>query len=201
MQVYTPPRATVQQVLHHTPLSASIGSNKHVTKVLQQLSRCRTAAMGYHVYRCNNESCSYIQYQYHSCRNRHCPGCGTQQKQAWIEARTRELLPVKYYHVVFTIPHELNSIVMGNRAILFKLILDASAQTLLKFGQDPKYLGATAGIISILHTWGQQLSFHPHVHCIVSGGGISADNHWKEGRKNDWRFLLSGKSYEYCLPE
>ena len=106
----------------------------------------------------------------------------------------QELLPVKYYHVVFTMPHELNSLVMGHRKLLFKLLFDASAQTLLCFAKDNKYLGATPGIISVLHTWGQQLSFHPHVHCIVSGGGITADNTWKQATKNDWQFLFPVKA-------
>ncbi|MEJ7736789.1 MAG: IS91 family transposase [Chitinophagaceae bacterium] len=123
-------------------------------------------------------------------QDRHCPQCGALKKQEWIEARTAELLPVKYYHVVFTLPHELNSLVMGHRKILYKLLFDASSQTLLTFAGDPKYLAALPGIISVLHTWGQQLSFHPHIHCIVSGGGITSDSTWKEAIKNEWDFLF-----------
>jgi len=159
-------------------------------KVLQRIKTCRTAALGYHVYQCGNEKCGHIQYQYHSCRDRHCPNCGAVKKQEWIEARSRELLPVKYYHVVFTLPHELNSLVMGHRNVLYKLLFDASAGTLLSFAKDEKHLGALPGIISVLHTWGQQLSFHPHIHCIVSGGGITTRNEWKEAKKNDWGFLF-----------
>jgi len=194
MLSYTKPRATIQQLLlkQHVPLPAS--ANLHVQNVLRRLKLCRTAALGYHVYRCSDDACGHIKYQYHSCRDRHCPGCGAIKKQEWIEARTQELLPVKYYHVVFTLPHELNSLVMGHRKLLFKLLFDASAQTLLCFAKDPKYLGATPGIISVLHTWGQQLSFHPHVHCIVSGGGITGDNGWKEATKNEWRFLFPVKA-------
>ena len=114
--------------------------------------------------------------------------------QAGIEARRQELLPVKYYHVVFTLPHELNSIILGHRKILFKLLFDASAHTLLTFAKDVKYLGATPGIISVLHTWGQQLSFHPHIHCIVSGGGITAASEWKEATKSSWLFLFPVKA-------
>ena len=110
------------------------------------------------------------------------------------EARRQELLPVKYYHVVFTLPHELNAIISGHRKILFKLLFEASAQTLLSFAKDEKYLGATPSIISVLHTWGQQLSFHPHIHCIVSGGGIAADNTWTPAKKNDYRFLFPVKA-------
>ena len=116
------------------------------------------------------------------------------KKQEWIEARRQELLPVKYYHVVFTLPHELNAVILGHRKILFKLLFEASVQTLLFFAKDEKYLGANPGIISVLHTWGQQLSFHPHIHCIVSGGGITTDNQWKEAKKNTYFFLFPVKT-------
>jgi hypothetical protein len=106
----------------------------------------------------------------------------------------QELLPVKYYHVVFTLPHELHSLILGHRKILFTLLFDASAQTLLTFAKDQKYLGALPGIITVLHTWGQQLNFHPHIHCIVSGGGITNNNNWKEATKNDCRFLFPVKA-------
>jgi hypothetical protein len=152
MQVHPLPRATVQQVLLKHPAHES--PNVHVQKVLRRLMTCRTSALGYHVYRCNNEDCKHVKYQYHSCRDRHCPQCGGLKKQEWIEARTAELLPVKYYHVVFTIPHELNSLVMGNRRVLYKLLFDASSQTLLTFSADKRYLAATPGIISVLHTVG-----------------------------------------------
>jgi hypothetical protein len=124
-----------------------------------------------------------MHYQYHSCRNRHCPNCGAGKKEQWIEARMAELLPVKYYHAVFTLPHHLNSIVMGNRKEVFDLLFQASSYTLLKFGMDEQYLGAQTGIVAVLHTWGQQLSFHPHLHCIVSGGGVDKSGKWKEALK------------------
>ena len=191
MLFYTSPRATMQQVLikfDYTP------ANAHVQKVLYNLKVCRTASLGYHVYQCGNDSCSAIQYRYHSCRNRHCPQCGALKKEEWIEARTQELLPVKYYHVVFTLPHELNSLVLGHRKVLYKLLFDASAQTLLSFAKDRQYIGATPGIISVLHTWGQQLSFHPHIHAIVSGAGITPENNLKEARKNIYSFLFPLKA-------
>jgi hypothetical protein len=190
MLSYAMPKATVQQLLlkHHTASDAS--TNLHVQKVLHRLKICRTAALGYHLYRCTNDECGEIKYQYHSCRDRHCPQCGAIKKDEWIEARMQELLPVKYYHVVFTLPHELNSLVLGHRKLLFKLLFDASSQTLLTFAKDPQYLFALPGIISVLHTWGQQLSFHPHVHCIVSGGGITNDNTWKEAKKIKYDFLF-----------
>jgi hypothetical protein len=192
MLSYTAPRATVQQVLQTHPLP--FNKNVHVTRVLQRIKNCRTASLGYHVYGCTKSDCGHIKYQYHSCRDRHCPNCGAVKKQEWIEARMQELLPVKYYHVVFTLPHELNSLIMGHRKLLYKLLFDASAQTLLAFAKDPRHIGASPGIISVLHTWGQQLSFHPHIHCIVSGGGIANDNRWKECINNDRRFLFPVKA-------
>jgi hypothetical protein len=188
------PAATLQQVLR---LCQQPANHPHVQKVMVQLKKCRTADNGYHLYQCHQKDCGQLKYQYHSCHNRHCPQCGALKKDQWIEARKRELLPVKYYHVVFTLPHQLNSIILGNRKQLFKLLFDASAQTLLSFASDARYLGAKPAIISVLHTWGQQLSFHPHVHCIVSGGGIVSQHnhmHWKQATKNDWQFLFPVKA-------
>jgi hypothetical protein len=196
MLPYTTPKATVQELLLKYYTFSDTSGNHHVQKVLHRLMTCRTAALGYHVYQCSDQSCSYIKYQYHSCRDRHCPACGALKKQAWIEARMQELLPVKYYHVVFTLPHELNSLVLGHRKLLFKLLFDASAQTLLSFARDKKYLGAVPGIISVLHTWGQQLSFHPHIHSIISGGGIIDGCQWKEASKNSYSFLFPLKAMQ-----
>ena len=196
MLPYTTPKATVQQLLLRHYASCDVSDNLHVQNVLRRLMICRTAALGYHLYRCSDETCGYIKYQYHSCRDRHCPACGALKKQQWIEARLQELLPVKYYHVVFTLPHELNSLVLGHRKALFTLLFDASAQTLLSFAKDPKYLGAMPGIISVLHTWGQQLSFHPHIHSIVSGGGIIDGCEWKAALKNSYSFLFPLKAMQ-----
>jgi Putative transposase/Transposase zinc-binding domain len=192
MLSYTPPRVTVQQLLQSHGVFHT--NNAHVAKVLQRIQNCRTASLGYHVYQCTGEDCGHIKYQYHSCRDRHCPNCGATKKQQWIEARTAELLPVKYYHIVFTLPHELNSLVLGHRKLLFKLLFDASAATLLTFAKDTRHLGATPGIISVLHTWGQQLSFHPHIHCIVSGGGMTGDARWKPAVHGNRRFLFPVKA-------
>src|SRR4030095_8977669 len=191
MLSYTSPCATVQQALLKFDYTAA---SAHSQKVLHSLKVCRTASLGYHAYECSNNSCGAIKYQYHSCRNRHFPQCGALKKEEWIEARTQELLPVKYYHVVFTLPHELNSLILGHRKLLYKLLFDASAQTLLSFAKDKQYIGATPGIISVLHTWGQQLSFHPHIHSIVSGGGITDDSNWKDAKKNIYRFLFPLKA-------
>lgn len=185
-------RATVQQLLQQ------MSGWKQVTapgshKVLSRIERCRTADLGYHAYRCTDSDCEAIQYVYHSCRNRHCPQCGNSKKEEWIEARMKELLPVKYYHAVFTMPHDLNSLVMGNRRAMFTLLFDAASYALLQFAGDEKYLGAQPGIIAVLHTWGQQLSFHPHVHCIVSGVGIDKNKRWKEALKAKHKFLFPTK--------
>ncbi len=141
---------TVQQILqqYHTT-----SSHPHVHHVITQLKNCKTNALGFHLYKCKEEACAQYTYQYHSCRNRHCPQCGGFKKDEWVEERRRELLPIGYYHVVFTLPHELNSLILGNRQQLLKLLFDASAQTLLTFGKDEKHLGAQPGIISLLHTF------------------------------------------------
>ena len=186
--------ATVQSILNQFH---STSNNLHVNHVIEQLKNCRTSALGYHLYKCTEDSCQKYKYQYHSCRNRHCPQCGSLQKDQWIEDRTSELLPINYYHVVFTLPHELNSIILGHRALLFNLLFDSAAQTLLEFAKTPKHLGAIPGILSILHTWGQQLSFHPHVHCIVSGGGVlkvEDQIHWKNASRNKDDFLFPVKA-------
>jgi predicted nucleic acid-binding Zn ribbon protein len=192
MLSYIAPRVTVQQILQKQ--RDCFHKNAHVAKVLRRIRSCRTAALGYHVYQCTGEGCGHIKYQYHSCRDRHCPNCGAIKKQEWIEARRQELLPVKYYHVVFTLPHELNSLIMGHRKLLYKLLFDTSSATLLSFAKDQKYIGAIPGIISVLHTWGQQLSFHPHIHCIVSGGGITSENTWKNVTNSERRFLFPVKA-------
>jgi hypothetical protein len=186
-------RATVQQLLQQMPQYQDLTSpGSH--KVLSLIERCRTADFGYHAYRCTDSDCGAMQYVYHSCRNRHCPGCGNSKKEEWIEARMKELLPVKYYHAVFTIPHQLNRLIMGNRKAMFTLLFDAASYALLKFAADAQYMGAQPGIIMVLHTWGQQLSFHPHVHCIVSGGGIDKDKRWKEAVKAKHQFLFPTKA-------
>lgn len=188
-------RATVQQLLQQmSGWKEMISPGSHA--VLSRIERCRTADFGYHAYRCSDSDCGAMQYVYHSCRNRHCPGCGNNKKEEWIEARIKELLPVKYYHAVFTIPHQLNSLVMGNRKAMFTLLFNAASYTLLKFAKDEKYMAAQPGIIAVLHTWGQQLSFHPHIHCIVSGGGIDKDKGWKEAVKAKHKFLFPTKAVQ-----
>ena len=191
----TASRATLQQLLQQMPQWKKVASSgSH--KVLSRIERCRTAGFGYHAYRCTDSDCGAMQYVYHSCRDRHCPQCGNSKKEEWIEARMKELLPVKYYHAIFTMPHQLNNLVLGNRIAMFNLLFDASSYTLMKFAGDEKYLAAQPGIISVLHTWGQQLSFHPHIHCIVSGGGIDKNKRWKQAVKAKHRFLFPAKAVQ-----
>jgi predicted Zn-ribbon and HTH transcriptional regulator len=142
-------------------------------KVLTAIERCRTAALGGHRDRCIR--CGYEATSYCSCRNRHCPKCQTNAREKWLRARQRELLPVGYYHLVFSVPHALVPLIWQNKRILFSLLFDASAATLLEVAADPKHLGADIGFLSILHTWGQTLQRYPHIHCVVTGGGLSPD--------------------------
>ncbi len=139
--------------------------------VLRAITRCRTAALGGHIDQCT--ACGHRAISYNSCRNRHCPKCQAQARQRWIAAREKELLDLPYFHVVFTIPHDLNALCLRNAQVLYDLLFRASAAAMLEVAANPKRLGAEIGFISILHTWGQNLLLHPHVHCLIPGGGFS----------------------------
>ena len=152
-------------------------------KVLTAIARCRTAALGGHRDQCAR--CGYEAISYCSCRNRHCPKCQTNAREKWLRARERELLPVGYYHLVFSVPHALVPLIWQNKRVLFTLLFEASAATLLEIAADPKHLGAQIGFLSILHTWGQTLQRHPHIHCVVPGGGLSPDGtRWISSRSH-----------------
>jgi hypothetical protein len=142
-------------------------------KVMSAIESCRTAALGGHVARC--EGCAYTTIAYNSCRNRHCPKCQGAAAKQWLAEREAELLPVPYYHVVFTLPAPIADIAYHNKAVIYDLLFKASAETLITIAADPKHLGARVGITAVLHTWGSALTHHPHVHMIVPGGGISLD--------------------------
>jgi hypothetical protein len=158
-------------------------------KVMTAVERCRTAALGGHVARCENEACGHLHIAYNSCRNRHCPKCQATAAQDWLEAREAELLPVGYFHVVFTLPTPIADIAFQNKRVVYDLLFKASAETMLTIAADPKHLGARIGITAVLHTWGSAMTHHPHVHMIVPGGGISLDgSKWISCRKT---FLLS----------
>jgi hypothetical protein len=141
--------------------------------VLRHLRSCRTAALGGHVDTC--AACGYARISYNSCRDRHCPKCQGQQRADWVERRLERLLPVAYYHVVFTLPDTLNPLVLGHAQLLYDLLFRAASQTVLQLAADPQRLGAQVGLTAVLHTWGQKLLFHPHLHCVVTGGGLSPD--------------------------
>ena len=142
-------------------------------RVMSAIESCRTAALGGHVEQC--VACAHTRIAYNSCRNRHCPKCQGSAASAWLAARTAELLPVPYFHVVFTLPAQLGAIAYQNKALVYGLLLKAAAETLTTIAADPKRLGARIGVTAVLHTWGQALDHHPHVHCIVPGGGLSPD--------------------------
>ena len=148
---------------------------------MSAIERCRTAALGGHVTRC--ESCEHTEVSYNSCRNRHCPKCQGAAAKQWLAARETELLPVSYFHVVFTVPTQIGDIAYQNKALLYDLLFKVSAETLLTIGADPKHLGARLGLIGVLHTWGSAMTHHPHLHFIVPGGGLSLDgNAWITSR-------------------
>ena len=147
--------------------------NGEQRRLLRAIAACRTAELGGHVQTC--DQCRHRRIAYNSCRNRHCPRCQRAACARWMERRAAELLPVEYFHVVFTLPDDFNALALANKRVAYGLLFDAAARTLLEVAARPKHLGAQIGFLSILHTWGQNLSLHPHVHCVVPGGGLSAD--------------------------
>jgi hypothetical protein len=158
-------------------------------KVLDAIARCRTAALGGHRDQCLR--CGHQAISYNSCRNRHCPKCQSNARDTWLDRRLEELLPVNYFHLVFSVPHTLVPLIWQNKKLLFRLLFKASAATLLKVASDPKRLGAHIGFLCILHTWGQTLQPHPHIHCVIPGGGLSSDHsRWIPSRS---RFFLPVK--------
>ncbi len=151
-------------------------------KVLRHIATCRTAALGGHIDEC--DGCGHQRISYNSCRDRHCPKCQGLQRAQWLEQRLERLLPVPYFHVVFTLPEELNPLILRNKRIVYALLFDAAAQTLQEIARDPDHLGAEIATTALLHTWGQNLLFHPHLHCVVTGGGLSLDGkRWIAGHE------------------
>jgi hypothetical protein len=152
-------------------------------RAFKDILRCRTPAMGGHVFECNH--CGRLQYAYHSCRNRSCPKCYKSDTQAWFQGRQNELLPVPYYHVIFTLPHELRRFTRLHQQDLYGLLIKSAADSIIKLTADPRYVGGRVGVMAVLHTWGSNLSYHPHVHCLVTGGGLSPDGQtWMPARDN-----------------
>lgn len=154
----------------------------NVLRALYSIQYCKTASLGGHIYECNE--CGETTIAYNSCRNRHCPKCQAYAKELWIYERSKSLLPTHYFHIVFTIPEQLNSLVLFNQKELYSILFTSVSETLLELAKDKKYLGAEIGFTSILHTWGQNLMNHPHIHCIVPGGGLSLDKaKWIKSKK------------------
>jgi hypothetical protein len=158
------------------------------SRTLHGIRKCRTVALGGHIDKCS--CCSKLHLSYNSCRNRHCPTCQGHKREQWIQQREQELLPVGYFHVVFTLPSELHGTCLRYPRESYKALFAAAWETLQGFGNNPKHLGAQVGMIAILHTWGQNMSIHPHLHCIVPGGGVTPQNQWKPSR-NKGKFLFN----------
>lgn len=158
------------------------GASSEARRVLRDLSRCRTAALGGHKKEC--PECGHEEFFYNSCRNRHCPKCQGAARAKWLAAREADLLPVEYFHLVFTLPETLGPIASQNKALAYNLLFRAVSETLLEIGRDERHLGAELGFLALLHTWGQRLNHHPHIHCVVPGGGLSKDrSRWISARK------------------
>ena len=187
-----------QFLLQHGPLP------KHYYAVANAIMQCRTEQLGGHMYKCN--SCSHEITLYNSCRNRHCPQCQAMARAQWVEQRMQDVLPVPYFHVVFTMPHQLNGIIVRNKKPFYHLMFKAASETLLSLARDPKRLGGEIGFITVLHTWGQNLMDHPHIHCIVPGGAFhDKENNWKNCKNNFlfpvpvMRKLFRGKCMDFFL--
>ena len=180
------PPVTLGEIVrtHGHELSGTVSPDQ--ARALAAIAACRTASLGGHVSEC--DQCGDRLHFYNSCRNRHCPQCQGLAEARWVEQRQQDLLPVEYFHVVFTIPSELHTLFRANPALCYGLLFSSAAEALLQLAADPKHLGARLGLMSVLHTWTQTLAYHPHVHCIVPGGGPSLDgSHWVQSRRG---FLL-----------
>lgn len=161
-------------------------------KVLRAIRNCRTADLGYHFDKCTNTECGYSGYSYNSCRDRHCPKCQANARMRWINGRKKELLPVPYAHIVFTVPPLLAQLALQNKKLIYAMLLRLSAETLVEVARNPEFLGADIGFFSVLHTWTQRLDHHPHIHCVVPAGGLSFDHK---------RWVPADPKYRFFLPK
>jgi hypothetical protein len=176
---------------HWPALEQHPAINSWQLRTLGAIRRCRTAAMGGHTDACSD--CGTWRISYNSCRNRHCPKCQGKQREQWLQKRAAELLPVPYFHVVFTLPDLLNPLALYQPRAVYDTLFEAAWETLLVFAKDKKHLGARPGMIAVLHTWGQTLSLHPHLHAIVPAGGLSQAGYWKMA-KTEGKFLFPVKA-------
>jgi Transposase zinc-binding domain/Putative transposase len=193
----TRPRPTVAEVIRicvdefMDKYSAKLTPEQH--RALEDLTACRTAALGGHVLGC--PECGHQQIAYNSCGNRHCPACQATAAARWLEAHAADLLPVPYFHLVFTLPDVLDPLALANPRIVYDVLLRSAAETVLQVAANPDRLGAHTGVLAVLHTWGQTLQFHPHVHCVVPGGGLSLDgNRWVGSRQDYFQTSKTGMS-------
>lgn len=168
-------------------------ANTWQVRTLNALAACRTQALGYHVDKCTNPHCGAIHITYNSCRNRHCPKCQGHKREQWIGKRESELIKTAYYHVVFTLPDDLNRLCLHKPSKMYALLFKTAWSVIRDFASNPKFLGAKTGMIAILHTWGQNLMLHPHLHCIVPGGGITPSQKWKPA-KGKGKYLFPVKA-------
>ena len=170
-------------------------TNSWQWRTLNALAACRTQQLGGHIDKCTHPGCGQVHLSYNSCRNRHCPKCQGNKREEWIRARESELLSVPYYHVVFTLPRELNRLCLYRPKRMYSLLFKTAWSVMQGFAANPTFLGAKSGMVAILHTWGQNLSLHPHLHCIVPGGGISPSGKWKAAKgKNKYLFPVKAMS-------
>lgn len=177
-----------------TKFGSDVEVSSHQRRTLEALRRCRTAELGGHIDAC--DSCGHLHISYNSCRNRHCPKCQGINKEAWIIQQEDQLLPVPHFHVVFTLPHDLNSLCMYEPAKMYDLLFKAAWHTLKTLSLDPKWLGAKPAATMLLHTWGQNLSLHPHLHCIVPNGGLKSDGSWQFPKRGKSNFLYPVKAMQ-----
>ena len=175
----------IQQIFSYS-YDTFASSGKHLSgqqeKAVYSIMNCKSGRLGCNISQCTD--CGHLEFHNNSCRNRNCPNCQAILKEIWIDKRRTEVIDSPYFHVVFTVPHELNPLIYANQELLYSLLHRCSSETLLELSKNKKYLGATPGIIQVLHTWGQTLNFHPHIHCIVSGGGLTYDKKLKKCGNN-----------------
>ena len=181
-RVYTAPRFDIGQIIRQQSdfINNHHQFTAHQKRMLAALADCRTAALGRHKIACTE--CGSIQIAYNSCRNRNCPKCQNRHRHLWINARSEELLPVPYFHLVFTLPNELNELCLHHPGVMYGLLFQSAWYTLNKLGKDHRWLGAQLGMVALLHTWGSNLSLHPHVHCMVPAGGLDQQGNWKSSK-------------------
>ena len=188
------PSFEVAEILErHSNHLSQLTQNAWQCRTLQAIASCRTPAMGGHIDRCSNPKCGKLHISYNSCRNRHCPKCQGNKREEWMAARKSELIKAPYYHVVFTLPSELNTLCLNSKSTMYSLLFKVAWKVITGFADNPKFIGAKAGMIAILHTWSQNLSYHPHLHCIVPGGGVTNTGKWKGARSYD-KFLFPVKA-------